>query len=265
MKETVLTIGQGEIGEPISRLIEESNKYNIYKKDMEEITVPEEVDIMSIAIPFLNQDSFVEIVSNYYLEFKPKLIIINSTVLPETCQKIHKKTGVEVVASPVRGLHRKDDPNRMYQDIKWYSKYIGGSSIAALDKAEKFFNNIGLKTTRVSNLEAAELLKPLNTSYFGLLIAWAQEVERFCEKYGADYYEVMSFAKEGNERVESGKRPIMHPGVIGGHCVMPNIKLLKQIYNSNFLNTIEESNNQKIKSVLKAGKDLEQEKEKFRK
>jgi hypothetical protein len=36
--------------------------------------------------------------------------------------------------------------------------------------------------------------------------------------------------------------PILFPGSIGGHCVMPNVDILMQEYPSIFLKVIKESN-----------------------
>ena len=37
-----------------------------------------------------------------------------------------------------------------------------------------------MKTKLLSSPEATEIAKLTETTYFGLLIAWAQEVERYC-------------------------------------------------------------------------------------
>jgi len=37
-------------------------------------------------------------------------------------------------------------------------------------------------------------------------------------------------------------RPVMFPGVIGGHCLIPNAELLLSAYDSKFLRLILESN-----------------------
>ena len=50
-------------------------------------------------------------------------------------------------------------------------------------------------------------------------------------------------------------RPVMFPGVIGGHCLIPNVELLLESYDSEFLKLILKSNEKrkeeiKEKSVL---------------
>jgi hypothetical protein len=75
------------------------------------------------------------------------------------------------------------------------------------------------------------------------MIAWAQEVERYSKKFGASYDEVVSFYEE-----IGFFPPVKYfPGVIGGHCVMPNIRILKQHFPSGVLDAIEKSNEIKVR------------------
>jgi len=70
------------------------------------------------------------------------------------------------------------------------------------------------------------------------LIAWAQEMNRFAETVNGDYIEMGKFFRE------IGYLPgvLFQPGYIGGHCVMPNIALLQQCFQSDFLDTVRKSN-----------------------
>ena len=90
----------------------------------------------------------------------------------------------------------------------------------------------------MSTPEALELAKLLETTYFGLLIAWAQEMNRFSETVSADYVEVGKFFRE----IAYLPNVLFQPGFIGGHCVMPNIDLLQQRFPSEFLQVVQGSN-----------------------
>jgi hypothetical protein len=51
------------------------------------------------------------------------------------------------------------------------------------------------------------------------MIAWAQEVERYADRTGQNYDEIVSFYEE------IVFPPVKHfPGIIGAPVVMPNIK-----------------------------------------
>ena len=95
-----------------------------------------------------------------------------------------------------------------------------------------------MPTRIVSTPEAAELAKLTETTYFGLLIAWAQEVERYCDLTGQDYDEIASFYEE-----IPFLPPVRYfPGVIGGHCVMSNIDILGRLVDSDLLTAVVTSN-----------------------
>jgi hypothetical protein len=90
----------------------------------------------------------------------------------------------------------------------------------------------------VSSPETAELAKLSETTYFGLLIAWAQEIERYCDVVEVEYDEVVSFYEE-----IAFLPPVRYfPGMIGGHCVMPNIEILERLGESRMLQAIKWSN-----------------------
>src|SRR5205807_3945840 len=99
-----------------------------------------------------------------------------------------------------------------------------------------------LKTKVLSAPEATELAKLTETTYFGLLIAWAQEVERYCDRLGQGYADVVSFYDE----ISFFPRVKYFPGIIGGHCVMPNIEILRKFDDSVILQAIQTSNQMKI-------------------
>lgn len=93
-------------------------------------------------------------------------------------------------------------------------------------------------------------MKILNTTYYGLMIAWFQEIQRICKKFKVREDEINYFFKT-NEDNSEGKypRPVFYPGVIRGHCVIPNAKLLDQMYPSTFVKAILESNEKRKKEI----------------
>jgi UDP-N-acetyl-D-mannosaminuronate dehydrogenase len=228
-KDDVVLIGLGEVGKPLLELIRQ--RHTVIGVDVDPVPSKGECGVLHICYPF--GKSFIETTVGYVSKYDPALTIINSTVAPGTTRKIYSSVRKPIVYSPVRGKHAN-----MKQDMLHYAKFIGGINPAAAAKAEEHFRSIGLKTKRVPSPETAELAKLTETTYFGLLIAWAQEVSRYCEQFDAEYDEVASFYDE----IAFLPRVRYTPGVIGGHCVMPNIEILKQIFDSNLLNAIESSN-----------------------
>ena len=89
----------------------------------------------------------------------------------------------------------------------------------------------------MSTPETLELAKIIcDTSYLGWLVNYAQISNLIAQKFGVNYDEMWSFSDEIHKFL--GNRPKMFPGFIGGHCVIPNLKLL----NNESLNLINEFN-----------------------
>jgi len=231
---SIIVLGLGEIGKPLLELIRE--QYAVVGVDIDPVDVRGEFDVMHICYPFEVAD-FVHRTVEYIEKYRPRLSVIHSTVAPGTTRAIHRASGAPIVHSPVRGKHIK-----MKQELLYYVKFIGGVREEWSHRAADHFHSIGMKTKVLSSPEATELAKLTETTYFAILIAWAQEVERYCDQLGLDYDEVASYCDE------IGFLPQVRyfPGVIGGHCVMPNIQLLRAAFNSDILEAIEESNRLKI-------------------
>jgi UDP-N-acetyl-D-mannosaminuronate dehydrogenase len=235
MRQKAVVIGLGEIGKPILNLISDTS--DVVGVDVAPLEKPvENVDVMHVCYPFEIPD-FVGETVRYIEKFKPVLTIIESTVGVGTTRKIAERVGTDVVHSPVRGKHV-----RMLKELREYTKFIGAMNDAAAKRAAEHFQAAGVKTKIVSSPEASELAKLTETTYFGLLISFAQDVERYCDASGADYNEIVAFYEEINYL----PRVKFFSGIIGGHCVMPNIEILSHFQKSVMLDAIKSSNRMKI-------------------
>ncbi len=236
----VVVVGLGEVGKPLFELV--STHYQTIGVD---ISPPREaigqVEVLHVCYPFQIRD-FVGETVRYIELFKPKVTIINSTVGVGTTRLIADRSGAPVVNSPIRGKHA-----RMFDDLCMYTKFVGALDPAIGRQAAEHFEAVGLKTKVLSSPEATELAKLTETTYFGLMIAWAQEVERYCDQSGADYEEILSFYDE----IKFFPPVKYFPGIIGGHCVMPNIEILRKFDQSVMLEAIHASNKMKIERDAK--------------
>lgn len=233
-REKIVVVGLGEVGKPLYQLICEH--YDAVGVDISPVEPVEQVDVLHICYPF-EIPNFVGETVRYIEMFRPALTIVNSTVAVGTTRSIAERTGAAVVNSPVRGKHA-----RMLDELRSYTKFVGAMDRTAGERAARHFQSLGLKTRLLSSPEATELAKLTETTYFGLLIAWAQEIERYCDQFGSAYDEVVSF----HEEIHYLPRVGYFPGIIGGHCVMPNIEILRRCCDSVILEAIRTSNNLKI-------------------
>ncbi len=241
-RRKVVVIGLGEIGKPLFNLI--LKRHEAVGVDVAPVNRIDGVDVMHVCYPFQIKDFGGE-TARYIDLFRPRLTIINSTVAVGTTRSVAERTGAAVVNSPVRGKHA-----RMTQELQSYTKFIGGMDRAASEEAARHFASFGLKTRILSSPEATELAKLTETTYFGLMIAWAQEIERYCDQSGQDYGEVTSFYEE----IKFFPPVKYFPGIIGGHCVMPNIKILRDWNQSTILEAIEASNQMKTERDSEYGR-----------
>jgi UDP-N-acetyl-D-mannosaminuronate dehydrogenase len=247
-KKTVVVAGLGEVGKPLLAILKQH--YNTIGVDIAPVAEPiGKVDVLHVCYPFEIPD-FVGVTARYIDRFKPALTIIDSTIAVGTTRAVAERTGTAVVNSPVRGKHA-----RMQEEMHYYVKFIGALDPAAGKRAVEHFEGAGFKTQLLNTPEASELGKLTETTYFGVLIAFAQEVERYCDQVGANYDEVIQLY----DQINYLPKVKFFPGVIGGHCVMPNIKILGRFADSKLLNAIEDSNQQKVEREARkavAGADL---------
>ena len=122
----------------------------------------------------------------------------------------------------------------MREEMLHYTKFIGALDPQSGARAAQHFESVGIKSRVLGSPETTQIAKLTETTYFRLMITWAQEVERYCKELGADYDEVVSFYEE----IKFFPPVKYFPGVIGGHCVMPNIAIWRQQFYSDLLEAI---------------------------
>ncbi len=233
-KDKIVVVGMGEVGRPLFEII--SRYHDAIGVDIAPPDRVEKADVLHICIPFAIKDFLGETL-RYIEMFNPALTVINSTVAVGTTRKIAERSGLRVVNSPVRGKHA-----RMVAEMLSYTKFVGAMDPATGESAARHFESVGMKTKVLSSPEATELAKLTETTYFGVLIAWAQEVERYCDQTGQDFNEISTFWDE----IKYLPQVKFFPGIIGGHCVMPNIEILSDFSQTVMIQAVQASNNLKI-------------------
>jgi len=222
--ENVGILGYGEVGQAIAKFYRRPKVRDLNRNDG-----LKDVEILHVCIP--DSERFVSIVKKEINKIKPKLTIIHSTVAPGTTKKI----GGNVVHSPVRGIHPK-----LYEGLKTFVKYIGTDNQKAGQMAKKHLESLGIKTRVFTPSTTTELGKLLDTAYYGLCIAFHGEMKRMCDTLHVNFDTVVTafnssynqgYTKLGMPHVI---RPVLRPPnpVIGGHCIIPNVRLLKKSFKS---------------------------------
>lgn len=239
----VVVVGLGEVGKPLLDIL--SRSYECVGVDVKPVEIKEPCSVLHICLPFQLKD-FVGTVCEYIAKYKPQYAVVNSTVSPGTTLAIAERSGAAVAHSPVRGKHAK-----MKADMLRYRKFVGADDPKVADAVIQHFAGAGFKTERFRNSQIAELSKLFETTWLGVLVGWAQEVERLAENYGATYDEVNAYIEEID------LLPHVFPGYIGGHCVMPNIAILRSKLQSDFLDAIVKGNEWKGERLKSSAKTQE--------
>lgn len=221
---TDLVLGMGEVGATIFNLLEKRG-YACVGLDADPArsrnhagAATPNPDILHVCIPG-GLESFQDIVLEHVRSCNPQAILVHSTVRPGTAASLQGCVDIPVVSAPARGVHR-----RFLHDMERYTKFVACDVHVSSDikrGIEKRFVKVGW----MSSTKTAELAKILtDTTYYGWLINYAQITSMICQKEGIDYDEMWTFADEIHRYL--GNRPKMFPGVIGGHCVIPNLSLI---------------------------------------
>ena len=234
-EDVTIVVGLGEVGRPLYEILRQT--YDCVGVDIEPVSVTQPCSVMHICIPYQVTD-FLGAASEYIAKYKPRLTVINSTVAPGTTRAVAASSQSQVVYSPVRGKHA-----RMKMDMLRYRKFVGADDAKSGNAAIAHFYSAGFQTDRFPSSTAGEVAKLLETTWLGVMVAWSQEAERIGLAHGASYDEINAFVKE----IDFIPHHIT-PGFIGGHCVMPNIQILRSQYRSQFLDAIVESNARKAQS-----------------
>ena len=253
--QIVLVVGLGEIGSTVFTVLKQSQKFRLYgidfdKKKMQDCKTTEppndsNIDVLQVCIPAEDKIKFVQIAKSYIEKYEPKLTVINSTVPIGTTMQLYKQCGGLVAHSPCRGVHKNKE--YMVKEFRRWTKYVGGATLEAGKAAEEHFKLVGLKTKQLANCTDTEFAKLFETTYRTWMIVFFQKMQRLAREYNAvnpdlniDFDETVEFIEDTHRKRHD--RPVMFPNIIGGHCLLPNSKLMLSKFEPEMLKLIIESN-----------------------
>lgn len=236
-----LIVGYGEIGQALNKVL--SPYYEVWAYDLNYIkpvkkgynlsplsdgtTVIDreltDCEIMHVCIPYT--ENFIDEVKKYQEKYKPKYIIVHSSVKPGTCETLG------AIHSPVRGKH----PN-LEEGIRIFPKFLGGPRAS---EVADYFRRAGLKVILDDWQQNTEAGKLFDTEYYKVCIEFTKRVKEACDKNGWNFHLVYTLFNqtynEGYKKLDMEEvcRPVLQPIMteIGGHCLVPNSKLIKSVEN----------------------------------
>ncbi len=221
-----LVIGMGEVGKALTEVLATAHRVFTYDAAWQvQESTPKPVQVMHIAFPCNDRDSFVAAVQRYQAEYSPRYTIVHSTVFPGTTAAI----GGNTFYSPVRGVHP-----RLAEGLTTFDTFIGNKPSPNLgDWLTHYLVSAGFKVQweDASSLEAAKLW---SLAQYAASILVEKEIHAYCKQRGLDFDTVYTFWNHSYNRgyQELGMpwvtRPVLihQDGPIGGHCVMPAVEKL---------------------------------------
>lgn len=223
-------LGYGHIGKALSMFYIKPLIRDVDRNDFEK-----NLDVLNVCIP--DSISFVDIVKQNIIDYNPKITIIHSTVAVGKTKQIVDEYEM-VVHSPISG--------KTYEEIKHFTKFIGCESDIAGKEAKKHLKEIGLSAKILRDTKTTELAKLLDTTYYGLCIAYHDYADDLCKKFNVEFQEVMTGWNEDYNRGYGSLdrkvvRPVLYPpkGEIVSGCVIKNSEILKETTgNNSILETI---------------------------
>lgn len=227
-----LIIGMGEIGNAVHDLVEKAECY-----DIKAGTWPFTRDFEVLHICFPYSDNFLDDVSMYCANFKPKHTIIWSTV-PIGITKL-----LRAVHTPVEGKH----PD-LALSIRLMERWIGCNDTEEGLYFTDYFQTLGLRTRIIPNSDFTEALKLLSTTEYGINIEFARYKAHVADSLNMDYELTKEWNREYNKlyknlgyEKEYQKFVLDAPeGPKGGHCVTPNAVLLEEQFPNELVKIVGE-------------------------
>ncbi|AEF97188.1 nucleotide sugar dehydrogenase [Methanotorris igneus] len=185
-------------------------------------TEPEEADIFIICVPTpaVENNGTKKCDLSYvwsaarsikpYLK-KGNLVIIESTIPPNTTNKLHEffGEGIYVAHCPERVL-----PGRILIELVENDRIIGGVDKKSAELAKEIYQSFVDGNIYLTDATTAEMVKLMENTFRDVNIALANEFAKVCEEIGVNVWEAIELANK-HPRVN-----ILKPGPgVGGHCI----------------------------------------------
>ena len=201
--------------------------YKAYMASNKEI----ERTVMHICIPYA--DNFIQIVSNYANEYKPKIIIVHTTCAIGTTRLLNDNLpNVSIVHASVNCRHPNTEA-----DIRKYDMFVGALNERDGNEACDYIERFGIITYLCDTPESSEFNKIAGTEYcktivefFALLKELVDDDDELNWKESIAYFENLMNKSDGWKRVYRRGNRIDTP-ISGKHCLKSNNRLWNQYAN----------------------------------
>lgn len=247
--DTVVVLGCGEVGESIAKILDRQQDVDVVRLDTAhedyyeqfQRAMSSEVLAIHVCIPGDLKNLPNKIVRPIE-RLQPSMVLIHSTVPPGTCEAVWEETQVALCHAQIHAKHTTHAG--MAESILHGAPMLIGCHESYVMRFGEYLLGLGFKEVMwVGETVTSEVGKLLATTLYANLIAFHQAAERACRATGADlggarkiwtdyYFPDFDVSK-------------IYPGLIGGHCCMPNLEILKKAAPDEMWDAIQVSNSKK--------------------
>ncbi len=250
-------VGVGMVGGAVANwFTKQGNKPLVYDK-YKNLGSPEEVnqaEVVFICVPTPYEESkggfdlsYVKDALNLLID--PKTIVIKSTVLPGTTEKLQKEFGRHKLLFNPEFLTQASAEN----DMSFPDRQIVGYTSVSYDVAGSVLRLLPLAPfERIMPVDEAEMVKYFGNTWFSTKVVFANQMYDLCEKLNINY-DVVRDAAAADKRIGPSHLNVWHKGYrgYGGACLPKDTKALIQLgqelgANQELLKVVDEVNNELI-------------------
>ena len=241
MKAKIGIVGQGYVGTAIKVGFEsyyDVETYDKYDKKKTTKSLPDmvsECEIIFVCVPTpMNEDGscntdIVESVvkdvdkcSGKFFDDKKSIVVIKSTVLPGTTERLHKKfKNVNVIFNP----EFLTEAN-FIDDFKNQTRIILGGTRNGTNRLRQVYGYVFPKAHIIkTHSTIAEIVKYMTNAYLATKVSFANEMYQICDKFDMDYDKIVEYATL-DERLGVTHWSVPGPDGefgFGGHCLPKDI------------------------------------------
>lgn len=259
---TVGIIGLGELGSTLYNHI--SQYHTVWGLDLVKPKLGKpapEPDVLHLCFPDTSSGGgeYVKAALDYISDYRPRTAIVESTIHVGVTRRIQSFTTTPVVHSPFRGC-KSDIPEKpeesLASGLRRYSKIVAAVSREAAERVARYYQGMGIKTITYETPEETELAKLVEVGYYGAMLGFWQDVNRWCGDKGVSFKRIQDFVSSTTEESAfKHLRPRLYvdPQGIGGHCIIQDTAMLNEQFPESFFpRALLESNGRQVREYLES-------------
>lgn len=244
-------IGNGFVGSAIYENLKNDYKFLIYDKEpnkancgsIEEVVADAKVIFVALPTPmYLNGGScdltiIFEVMEKIYESYNDNIIILKSTVLPGTCEKIKNLyPKMRIVFSP----EFLTETNHI-EDFKKCNRMIFGGDPSDTAECVRLLQTVfPNKYYFTTNWKIAETVKYFINTFLATKVSFANEMKQLCDSVGIKYEEVVNLALY-DKRIGNSHLAVPGPDGyhgFGGKCFPKDLNAIIDFSSRNEINSI---------------------------